>query len=286
VALRRWRRAEAGPAQGRLAELRALRRQLMAESYDAVIDAQGLYKSAGLALLARGPRHGLSFTSSRERFASFAYHRRHRVSWRLPAVSRLRQLFAEALDYPMPAGPADFGLDAAGFPAPKLAGPYVVLAHGTTMRLKEWPVEHWRALAGRAVQAGFAAYLPAHGAEERRRAAEIAAGLGATAVLPQMPLHDMAGVLSHAAGVASVDTGLGFLAAALRVPTVLLYGSTVQQVEDHPAQRHIHLASDFPCAPCEARSCVLTGSDGPPPCLAAYDDATVWAQLALAMHRP
>src|SRR5258706_10891264 len=64
VALRRWRRAPWNPAVW--AELAAFRRALSGERYDAVIDSQGLLKSAFIASFARGPQHGLDRASARE----------------------------------------------------------------------------------------------------------------------------------------------------------------------------------------------------------------------------
>src|SRR5215471_5089254 len=60
VHLRRWRRG-AG-----LGELRRFLARLRGRRYDLVIDAQGLVKSALLALAARGPVCGFDFPSARE----------------------------------------------------------------------------------------------------------------------------------------------------------------------------------------------------------------------------
>ena len=67
----------------------------------AVIDAQGLFKSALIALAARGSRYGFDFHSSREPLALF-YHRTFRISWQLHAVERTRLLLARALGYEVP----------------------------------------------------------------------------------------------------------------------------------------------------------------------------------------
>src|SRR3990167_4022856 len=71
VALRRWRKGLFS-SQTR-AEWRLLREQLNESSYDLILDAQGLVKSAFLGLLTRGVRAGLDFKSARESFASFMY---------------------------------------------------------------------------------------------------------------------------------------------------------------------------------------------------------------------
>src|SRR2546422_4797355 len=65
VALRRWRRALWSPAVW--GELRALRRALTAERYDAVIDSQALLKSAAMCFWAAGTKHGMDAARSEER---------------------------------------------------------------------------------------------------------------------------------------------------------------------------------------------------------------------------
>src|SRR6266436_2114638 len=68
VALRRWRRALWSPAVW--GELRAFRRALAAERYDAVIDTQALLKSVAVCFLASGTKHGMDAASAREALRS------------------------------------------------------------------------------------------------------------------------------------------------------------------------------------------------------------------------
>ena len=69
IAVRRWRR-EPWKA-GVRAEVRSFLHELRGETYDAVIDTQGLLKSAWITRAARGVRHGLDWSSSREPLAWF-----------------------------------------------------------------------------------------------------------------------------------------------------------------------------------------------------------------------
>src|ERR687897_2374605 len=62
VAVRRWRAALWKPSVW--SEIRAWRRALRGERYDAVVDTQSLVKSALLAALASGTRHGLDGASA------------------------------------------------------------------------------------------------------------------------------------------------------------------------------------------------------------------------------
>ena len=63
VALRRWRRSFW--KKDTRDQISAFAGRLRARTYDAVIDAQGLFKSAVIALMARGPRYGLDFQIGR-----------------------------------------------------------------------------------------------------------------------------------------------------------------------------------------------------------------------------
>ena len=87
--------AHASGAAGSATRSSACLRRLRAQTYDAVIDSQGLMKSALIALAARGTRYGLDFHSSREPLALF-YHHAFRIPWELHAVERNRLLMARA----------------------------------------------------------------------------------------------------------------------------------------------------------------------------------------------
>src|SRR5438045_1995021 len=133
-ALRRWRAHPLASATWR--EVRALRRDLRRARYDAVIDMQGLFKSASLARMARGPHHGYDASSIREPLASLAYRFRHRASWHRQAVEPHRLLAASACGYGVE-GAADYGLALRGDAA--AAARTAICFHGTSRDDKLWP---------------------------------------------------------------------------------------------------------------------------------------------------
>jgi heptosyltransferase-1 len=95
VAIRRWRKAWfSAPIK---AERKAFREAVQAQRYDAIIDAQGLVKSAALVTrLAHGVKHGMDWQTAREPLASLFYNRRHHIAKQQHAVERTRELFAKA----------------------------------------------------------------------------------------------------------------------------------------------------------------------------------------------
>jgi heptosyltransferase-1 len=225
VAIRRWRGAPFAAATW--SELGAFRAALRGERYDAVIDSQGLLKSALVAALALGRKHGFDRASAREPFAARFYDATHAVSANLQAVERNRQLAAAALGYRAD-GPCDYGLHVVGEPpglqAPGRARlPYALLFTMTSRPDKLWPEENWRSLASALQGRGLQCLLPWGTAEEQRRCARIADGIAGALVPRRMTLAELARLARAAHCVIGVDTGLAHLAAALEVPVAGLY---------------------------------------------------------------
>lgn len=285
VAYRRWRYR---PLQGLLGgALAAFRRRLREHRYDAVIDAQGLYKSGVITAFADGVKHGYDLASCREKLAPLAYDRSYAVPRTQHAILRTRALFAQALGYATPQTPPDYGLDREQFPPPGLAGPYILMLHGTKWRTKRWAPERWRTLGHLANEAGYRVYVPWLGAGERRRAEAIADAVDAAELLPPVSLERAASVLAGAAGVVAVDTGLAHLAAALSVPAVTLYGATGPARTGTMGPRQEHVVGDMPCVPCRNKICNYTGNaHGDAPCLTKVPAEAVWRTLSAAMRTP
>jgi heptosyltransferase-1 len=220
VASRRWRRSFPGPSLWR--EIAAFRRMLRARHYDAVIDTQGLIRSALIARAARGRHHGYDTDSIREPAASLFYDVRHSVARDQHAIARNRALTGLALGY-APEGPPDYGLDRAKLLSPPSAGRYAVLLHATAQHQKEWPVESWVELGKSLAARQFRLVLPWGNARERERSVTIAARMPNAEVPDLQPLDSVARLIAGASLVVGVDTGLLHLAGALAVPLVAIF---------------------------------------------------------------
>jgi len=245
VAIRRWRKH---PLQTlRSGEWARFKASLRERKYDLVIDAQGLLKSALLTRYADADVAGLDRHSAREPLASRFYDRRYAVPREQHALERVRQLVAQALGYPVPAGLGDYGLDRARLQLGS-GEPYLVFLHGTTWPSKHWPEPYWRELAERLSADGWAIRLPWGNEVERARAERIAEGLSRVSVLPRLNLAGVAGQIAGARGCVAVDTGLGHLAAALDVPTVSLYGPTLPGRVGAYGRSQVHLCASGPNA--------------------------------------
>ena len=185
VSIRRWRGELASSTTW--SELAAFRAALRAERYDAVIDTQGLVKSALVAAMAQGRRHGFDRDSAREPFAARFYDVKHAVPASLHAVERNRRLAAAALGYALPAD-CGYGLRAEGEPPLRARKPYAVLLTMTSRDDKLWPEERWRALGAWLERRGLQCLLPWASEEERRRCARVATAIPGALVPPRLPL--------------------------------------------------------------------------------------------------
>lgn len=272
VAVRRWRKH---PVQAwRSGEWAEFKQQIGRYQYDAVIDAQGLLKSAWLTRYAKGVSYGLDKHSAREPIAARFYDNPVAVAKGQHAVERVRQLFSAALGYSLDGQRGEYSLS---FQAERQ--PSVVLLHGTTWASKHWPEASWIALSTLLLQAGYAVKLPWGDDVERSRAERIAAQSGAE-VLPKMSLTELASLLSVSAGCVAVDTGLGHLAAAVDTPTLALFGPTNSALTGFYGKNQLSLQSEFHCAPCLLRECRYQLAPGEsPPCFEELSAPSVFQQF-------
>ncbi len=190
-------------------------RELRAEPYDFAIDFQGLLKSALTAACAR-PRRIVGFDASqcRERAAALCYSARM-AARAVHVVDRNLELaaFAGASEilpvFPLPQGAPEGELPPGAFAlASPLAG----------WRSKQWPPEHYAALARRLrreLDLPLVMNLPAAGAMQIE---------GAHAHISGLP--GLIDATRRAAAVIGVDSGPLHLAAALGKPGVAIFGPT------------------------------------------------------------
>lgn len=233
--IRRWRKSFWTAATRQ--EWRAFRAELQREAYDAVIDLQGLTKSALVARLARlapgGKRYALANQtdgSGYEAPTRWVADVAVAVEPHIHAVRRSRELAARALGYSFAAA-THFGLKLPAAPA-KTSHEFpkgrIAFVHGTSRADKEWPLSHWVALGQRLNTAGYQVILPHGNAAEQGTSLAIAEALNSTSpdsavVLRLLPLDALTEELAHCTGVIGVDSGVSHIAVALDLPHVQIY---------------------------------------------------------------
>jgi heptosyltransferase-1 len=261
--LRRWRKTPLAKATRQ--EWADFKAELQQDRYDAVIDLQGLTKSALVSWLARtrskGKRYSLANQtegSSFEAPARWVADVAIELQAHVHAVERSRMLCAAAFKYES-AGSARFGLVpgdlAVAQPCPQAHGPrgnpfaprkpVVALVHGTSRADKQWPLNLWVGLGQRLNHHGFAVAL-AHGSSaERATSAAIAAQLDEAWVWPDMALDALTDTMARCAGVIGVDSGLSHIAVALDLPHVQIYNFDTAWRTGPLGNGPVHQASVF-----------------------------------------
>jgi heptosyltransferase-1 len=252
VAWRRWRKSLYAPAT--LLEIVGSLRAIRARRYDEIVDSQGLLRSAVIARVAHGRRHGYDAASIREPLAAPFYDLRHHVSRDLHAVERNRILSGLALGY-APQGAPDFGLERARLATPGTR--YAMLLHATTRLSKQWPEANWIALGRALGRQDVSLVLPWGTSDERARSIRIAAALPRARVPEWAPLDAVARLIAGAAFVVGVDTGLSHLAAALGVPLVAIFAGSKPGLT----------------GPVGSGPIAVLGTEGAPPSVEAVADA-------------
>jgi len=278
---RRWKKDIIG--SWRSGELQHFYRQLHQQQYDVVVDAQNNIKSAITTRLASGKAHGLDKHSVRERYAHLAYKYRHPVSKHLHAVQRVRQLFSQVFNYPLPAADPEYSIQRQLLrpPAIDLPDNYVVFVHLASWDTKLWPTDNWSELIKLALDAGYEVVMPSGSEQELQRGRQLADNQPRVHALPALSLSEVAWIINNAKGAVSCDTGLCHMAAALDIPTVSFYGPTDVKLIGAAGKHQSHIIADsFACAPCYQKMCTFNGyKSAEAVCMRNMLPRQVWQEL-------
>jgi len=227
-ALRRWRKHLLSLSV--CAEIAAFKKSLQAQTYDVILDTQGLLKSGAIMGLAHGGvKVGLANGTEGSGFeaASRIFHTLSvPVERRTHAVLRGRLVAARALGYieKINTMPTDFGLSIPDLhPAWLPKNDYVVFFHGTAGAHKKWPAHDWITLGKHINQLGYPVLLAWGNRTELLEAEQLASHSTNMQVLPKLSMMEAIVLAQRAALVVGVDTGLTHIAAAFCRPTIELY---------------------------------------------------------------
>lgn len=254
IELRRWRKTLFTNVTRK--EIKAFFEEINQIKYDLVLDAQGLLKSVWVARRILGDVSGFDRKSAREAVASLFYQNKYPVKKDQHAILRLRQLFAQALNYSLVEDqPIAYGLETSSWSKPEVlqahigSDDYAVFLHGTTWNTKYWPEDHWIELLKKVQKRGLKVVLPWGNDEEKQRSLRIASHSEKEDVwvpAQRLSLNTVAQILNFSTRVVSVDTGLSHVAAALEVPMVVLYRVTDPKLVGADGSKVTRLQS--PCA--------------------------------------
>ena len=223
--IRRWRK-QWWTADTRR-EWGAFIHQLQAVEYDAVIDLQGLTKSALISRLAKLTPTGKRYAMA-NRTRGSAYESPTRwvadvlieCPWESHAVQRARHVCAKVLGYSEPRQAIKTMFAA---PDSTVLPHTVALVHGTSRLDKCWPLENWISLARQLVSQGFHLALPQSNDAEEGVATQIAKACPGSVVWPRADVFTLTRQLAACVGVVGVDSGPSHIAVALGLPHVQIY---------------------------------------------------------------
>lgn len=235
-------------------------RDLRQTGYDAVVDLQGLVKSAVLARLVTARRTiGLPRQHLREPVARFFYSETSDPGAGAHVIHRSLGLMAalgvddRAVRFPLaiPRTPA------AALAAERIgSGEYALVNPGAAWPNKRWPPDRFGAVAA-AVRAEFglrSLVLWGPGEQPLADAVALASG-GAAAVAPQTTIADVVAIARGARVMVSGDTGPLHIGGAVGTPLVALFGPTFAERNGPWSPRDVVVSRTERCSCSYERRC-------------------------------
>lgn len=264
-------------------DLKQFIKQLRSTTYDFVIDAQSNYRSALITRLALGQRCGFDRCCTREKgFVHLAYSKRYHIPFQQHAITRLRKLFSQVLDYPLTQEPPEYNIQSNPLTAPPIQLPenYVIFVHNSSWKSKSWPLAHWRTLLKKVIGSGYKVILPWGSASEKQQAIEIAKTSEDAIVLPKLSLSQFLPIALKAKAAVCMDTGLAQILAGLDIPSVALYGPTDPHLVGTTGKLQVHLTAQNGCSCFYQKVCKDENNAGlTPTCMASIQPDFVWKKL-------
>lgn len=258
-------------------EAKQLKQLLKKHPYDAILDLQGLLKSAWVSKWTKGKTYGYDNKSIREPLASWLYQNKVTVSKDLHAITRMRELAAKALGYMIPTNEPDYALNTHSSVNSRQQ---LILFPFTTWESKHWPKEHWQKLIALAAP-NYKIFIAWGSTEELAQAKQLYQPHTNCQPTPDLNIEGMKDFLQHCDAFIGVDTGFAHLATAMAIPGIMLMGPTDKNKSGPLGKHQIALDVSLPCRPCHKRTCVLPMEPNTlrPACLAAIQPEFVFNTL-------
>jgi heptosyltransferase-1 len=233
--LRRWKKSLLSIQTWK--EFISFKKNLQQVSYDFVIETQGLLKSALVCALAKkalgavvaGLANATEF-SGYEPLARNFYTQKVQVPLQCHAVDRSRYVVSSAFDWPLISRvesaifyPEHAVLLGISQEAIKFQNPYVLFFHSTARDAKRWSEANWIQLGNALATQGYQIILPWGNSSEKAISERLANSIPNSLVPNAFSIEGAFSIISNAALVVGVDTGLTHLSAVLNRPTVEIY---------------------------------------------------------------
>lgn len=273
---------------GFLKNIGPFRQILQREHYDAVLDLQGLFKSAAIAYLAQAPVK-LGMCNMRELSDKVSRpvvgpHAQGHIVERYLDVARALGCRVEQVRFPLQVPERDQALAEALFQQvhADMANPYVALPVGANWPNKRWPEKYFAALCDWLYAQTLIPVLLGGGPVDAQRAAAICqqAEIPPVNLVGRTSFPELTYILQQAECAVGGDTGPVHLAAGVGTPTVMLMGPTDANRNGPYAQPEYAIEADRPCRGCWQRACPQKLD-----CLAAITLEQVVEKIQMILHR-
>ncbi|MBI5970734.1 MAG: glycosyltransferase family 9 protein [Deltaproteobacteria bacterium] len=249
-------------------------RRLKAESYDMVIDFQGLFKS-GIWVFMSGAKKKAGFSNARELSAGF-------LNAKAPAYDPDKHAVERYLDLAKFAGgitageaaytlPIDEAAKISVFEKLKKAGlkgaGFFVIVPAARWATKLWSIERFAELGKRVTDVSGLCAVMAGSASDRAVCDGIKSGIGNMALnmAGMTDLKELAEMMRAACFVVTVDSGPMHVAAAVGADVIALFGPTAPWRTGPYGRGAVVARKGLPCSPCFKKNCAdLLCMDGIP----------------------
>lgn len=249
--------------RGFLREYGPLKRKIQARSYDAVLDLQGLFKSAAVARLGKAPVK-LGMCNMRELSDRISKpvvgpHANGHIVERYLDVARALGCRVEEVRFTLdvPEREASLARQIFSQAGGSMDSPYGVFAVGANWPNKRWPAENFARLADLLYDRKMIPVLVGGGIVDEQRAAEICSycEIPPLNLVGRTNFKQLAYILQQARLCVGGDTGPVHLASGLGTPTFMLMGPTDANRNGPYGQLDNALEVDRSCRYCWQRSC-------------------------------
>ncbi|MCT7645993.1 lipopolysaccharide heptosyltransferase I [Aliarcobacter butzleri] len=199
-------------------------------SYDLVIDAQGLIKSAIVSFFLGKSRVGFSKNSTREKLASFFYTKKVDIAYDKNAIERNVKVLSQALNFDIA---KDDILNKKAFLFYKNENEViyeylskdkknVLFVIGASWPSKMYSKEKFAKIINNLDENCLITW----GNEAEKDIADFIANISKAKVLPKLDLNSLKAIMSKVDLVIGNDTGPTHMAWALNIPSITLFGNT------------------------------------------------------------
>jgi heptosyltransferase-1 len=246
--------------------------------FDAVLDLQGLIKSASLARACGSPVYAIDSSHLREKSSSILTHNVHFHPLEKHVVQQYRRVVAapftdwrhtpdSAMPYRSPL--IDLEQSSCVPDAGLLARiglsdqAFVVLHTAGGWETKQLPEHTWQETALGLCESDILPVFSWGNSDEQKIAQRLASESNGFALPERLNMSALCSLLTAARAIVGPDTGLLHLAAALGRPTVSFWGPSAswrsgplnEQSADEKGEQNWHVESNPACGPCFQRTC-------------------------------